>query len=146
MSGFGTFPASEANTALSAVEVKAVWQGRHKNLSLFLKFLHHYCFPRISMGKLQGSIKTRSPIFHEDDWVVELVTLNQRVPGSSPGAPTIQSYRTTNPRADSEQAVSWGIFASIVALVRSPVTPAVSQADFSLPSLHPKIPFPAAGF
>jgi hypothetical protein len=23
---------------------------------------------------------------------------------------------------------------------------AVSQADFSLPSLHPKIPFPAAGF
>ena len=56
---------------------------------------------------------------------------------------TIQSYRTTNPRADSEQAVSWGIFAGIVAPVRSPVTPAVSQADFSLPSLHPKIPFPA---
>jgi hypothetical protein len=39
-----------------------------------------------------------------------------------------------------------GIFAVIVPLFRSPVTLAVSQADFSLPSLHPKIPFPAAGF
>jgi hypothetical protein len=32
----------------------------------------------------------------------------------------------------------------IVPLFRSPVTLAVSSADFSLPSLHPKIPFPAA--
>ena len=39
-----------------------------------------------------------------------------------------------------------GIFAGIVPLFRSLVTLAVSQADFSLPSLHPKIPFPAAGF
>jgi len=39
-----------------------------------------------------------------------------------------------------------GIFAGIVALVRSPVTLAVFHAAFSLPSLHPKIPFPAAGF
>ncbi len=38
-----------------------------------------------------------------------------------------------------------GIFAGIVPLFRSPVTLAVSQADFSLPSLHPKIPFPATG-
>jgi hypothetical protein len=39
-----------------------------------------------------------------------------------------------------------GIFAGIVPLFRSPVTLAVSQADFRLPSLYPKIPFPAAGF
>ena len=39
-----------------------------------------------------------------------------------------------------------GIFAGIIPLFRSLVTLAVSQADFSLPSLHPKIPFPAAGF
>ena len=59
---------------------------------------------------------------------------------------TIQSYETANPCADSGSAVSVGIFAGIVPLFRSPVTLAVSQADFSLPSLHPKIPFPAAGF
>ena len=39
-----------------------------------------------------------------------------------------------------------GIFAGIVPLFRSLVTLAVSQADFSLPSLQQKIPFPAAGF
>src|SRR5258705_11962482 len=33
-----------------------------------------------------------------------------------------------------------------ISLFRSPVALAISQADFSLPSLHPKIPFPAAGF
>jgi hypothetical protein len=38
-----------------------------------------------------------------------------------------------------------GIFAGIVLLFQSPVTLAVSQADFSLPSPHPKIPFPAVG-
>jgi hypothetical protein len=38
-----------------------------------------------------------------------------------------------------------GNFAGIVLFFQSPVTPAVSQADFSLPSLHPKIPFPAEG-
>jgi hypothetical protein len=63
---------------------------------------------------------------------------SQGVTGSTPVVSTIQSYRTTNPRADSEQAVSWGIFAGIVGPVRSPVTPAVSQADLTLPSLHPK--------
>ena len=59
---------------------------------------------------------------------------------------TIQSYETTNPRADSGWAVSVGIFAGIVPLFRSPVTLAVSQTDFSLPSLHPKIPLRGAGF
>ena len=59
---------------------------------------------------------------------------------------TIQSFQTADFRADSKEAVSVGIFAGIVPLCRSLVTLAVSQADFSLPSLHPKIPFPAAGF
>jgi hypothetical protein len=59
---------------------------------------------------------------------------------------TIQSFQTADLRAGSKEAVSVGIFVGIVALVRSPVTLAVFQADFSLPSLHPKIPFPAAGF
>jgi hypothetical protein len=66
------------------------------------------------------------------------------VTGSIPVVPTIQSYETANPCADSGWAASVGIFAGIVPLFRSPVTLAVSQADFSLPSLHPKIPFPAA--
>ena len=38
-----------------------------------------------------------------------------------------------------------GIFAAIVPLFRSLETLAVSQADFGLPSLHPKIPFPGQG-
>ena len=58
---------------------------------------------------------------------------------------TIQSSRTADFQADSKPAVSVGIFAGIVLLFRSLVTLAVSQADFSLPSLHPKIPFPAGG-
>ena len=33
-----------------------------------------------------------------------------------------------------------------ISLFRSPVALAISQADFSLPSLHPKIPFPRQGF
>ncbi len=59
---------------------------------------------------------------------------------------TIQFFRTADFQADSKRAVSVGIFAGIVPLFRSLVTLAVSQADFSLPSLHPKIPFPTAGF
>jgi hypothetical protein len=59
---------------------------------------------------------------------------------------TIQSYQTADFQAESKQAVSVGIFAGTVLFSRSPVTLAVSQAEFSLPSLHPKIPFPAAGF
>jgi hypothetical protein len=43
---------------------------------------------------------------------------------------TIQSYETANPGAGSRWAVSVGIFAGIVPLFRSPVTLAVSQADF----------------
>ena len=38
-----------------------------------------------------------------------------------------------------------GIFAGIVLLFQSPMALAVFQADFRLPSLHPEIPFPAAG-
>jgi len=69
-----------------------------------------------------------------DDWGV-----GSSVPSSS----TIQSHQTADVQAESKQAVSVGIFASIVLLFRSPVTLAVSQADSSLPSPHPKIPFPA---
>ena len=57
---------------------------------------------------------------------------------------TIQSPRTADFEADSKRAGRFcGIFAGIVLVFRSPVTLAVSQVDFSLPSLHPKIPFPA---
>ena len=58
---------------------------------------------------------------------------------------TIQSHQTADFQAKSKQAVSAGIFADIVPLFRSPVTLPVSQAEFSLPSPHPKIPFPAVG-
>ena len=68
------------------------------------------------------------------------------VTGSIPVVPTTQSFETTNPRPASGWPVSAGIFADIFPPFRSPVTLAVSQADLSLPSLHPKIPFPAAGF
>ena len=68
------------------------------------------------------------------------------VGSSVPSVSTIQSSQTTDLRAGSKDAVSVGIFAGIIPLVRSLVTLAVSQADFSPPSLHPKIPFPAAGF
>jgi hypothetical protein len=43
---------------------------------------------------------------------------------------TIQSPRTADFQADSKRAVSVGIFAVIVPFFRSPVTLAVSQADF----------------
>jgi hypothetical protein len=59
---------------------------------------------------------------------------------------TSKSFKTADFQTDSKRAVSVGIFAGIIPRFRSLVTLAVSQADFSLPSLHPKIPFPAAGF
>ena len=66
--------------------------------------------------------------------------------GSYPTAcATIQSPRTADFQAGSKRAVSVGIFAGIVPLFPSLETLAVSQPDFGLPSLHPKIPFPAAG-
>jgi hypothetical protein len=43
---------------------------------------------------------------------------------------TIQSPRTADFQAGSKRAVSVGIFAGIVPPFRSPVTLAVSQADF----------------
>lgn len=55
------------------------------------------------------------------------------VGSSNQTVPTIQSYETANPGADSRWAVSVGIFASIVPLFRSPGTLAVSQADFRPP-------------
>src|ERR1700738_266322 len=42
--------------------------------------------------------------------LVEQMTLNHRVPGSSPGAPTIQSPQTTLSRHDAKWGVSAGIF------------------------------------
>jgi hypothetical protein len=72
--------------------------------------------------------------------------VDEGVTGSIPVAPTIQSDQTADFQAESKQAVSAGVSAGIFLLFRSPVTLAVSQADFSLPSLHPKIPFPAVGF
>src|ERR1700738_859265 len=45
--------------------------------------------------------------------LVEQMTLNHRVPGSSPGAPTIQSSRTAETVADQKQAVSAGILPPI---------------------------------
>jgi hypothetical protein len=59
-------------------------------------------------------------------------------PPSSPSKPQIS-------RPSQNRPFRVGIFAGIVLLIQSPVTFAVSQADFSLPSLHPKIPFPAVG-
>jgi len=58
---------------------------------------------------------------------------------------TIQSQQTADSQPESKQAVSAGMFAGIVPHFRSPVTFAVSEAGLSLPSLHPKIPFPAVG-
>ena len=52
--------------------------------------------------------------------------------GSIPITPTIQSFQTADFRADSKEAVSVGIFAGIVALVRSPVTLSVFHADMSI--------------
>ena len=46
---------------------------------------------------------------------------------------TIQSPRTADFQAGSKRAVSVGIFAVVVPLFRSPVTLAVSQADFYPP-------------
>ena len=61
-------------------------------------------------------------------------------------SPTIQSLQTADFQTGLNEALSAGISAGIVPSFRSPVTGAVSRADFGLPSLHPKIPFPAGGF
>jgi hypothetical protein len=58
------------------------------------------------------------------------------VPSLSPTTSTIQSDQTPDFQADPKQALSVGIFAGIFLFFRSPVRLAVSQADFSLPSLH----------
>ena len=59
--------------------------------------------------------------------------------------PTILSYETADFQVESQQALSAGISARIFLLFRSPVRLAVSEAGLGLPSLHPKIPFPAVG-
>jgi hypothetical protein len=58
---------------------------------------------------------------------------------------TIQSYQNADFQADAKQADSVGISAHFILPFRSLVTVAVSRADFGVPSLHAKIPFPAAG-
>jgi hypothetical protein len=58
---------------------------------------------------------------------------------------TIQSHQTGDFQAESKWAVSVGISATIVPHFRSPGKFAVSPADLSPRSLHPRIPFPAAG-
>jgi hypothetical protein len=66
--------------------------------------------------------------------------------GSIPITPTIQSLQTADFPAGLNEADSGGISAGIVPAFRSPVTAAVSWPIFGLPSLHPKIPFPAGEF
>jgi hypothetical protein len=58
---------------------------------------------------------------------------------------TIQSSKTANFQPDVKQAVSVGISADSILPFRSLVTVPVSRADFGVPSLHLKIPFPAVG-
>ena len=74
--------------------------------------------------------------------VVVLRSNREGVTSSIPITPTIQSYETANPCADSGSAVSVGIFAGIVPLFRSPVTlcglsgrfwPPVSASKNSVP-------------
>ena len=78
--------------------------------------------------------------------VVVLRSNREGVTSSIPITPTIQSFQTADRQVGSKEAFSVGIFAGFIPLFRSLVTLADSPADFSLPSLHPKIPFPAAGF
>jgi hypothetical protein len=59
---------------------------------------------------------------------------------------TIQSPRTADFQAGSKRAVSAGIFAGIVPLVRSPVTLAVAQADFWPPVSASKNSVPRGRF
>jgi hypothetical protein len=58
--------------------------------------------------------------------------------------PTIQSYQTADFQAGVKQADSVGILAHFIPPFRSLVIVAVFQPDFDFPSLHRKIPFPAA--
>jgi len=67
------------------------------------------------------------------------------VPSLSPTTSTIQSDQTADFQVESKRAVSVGISAAIVPHFRSPAKFAVSPADLSHRSLHPRIPFPAAG-
>jgi hypothetical protein len=69
-----------------------------------------------------------------DDWV-----------GGCQFGPFQLHHPVLSNQPESKWAVCAGIFAGIVLLFRSPATVAVSQAIFSLPSPHPKIPFPALG-
>jgi hypothetical protein len=59
-------------------------------------------------------------------------------PPSSPTQPQISRPSQNRPFLQGFSPVSFGSF-------ESPVTLPVSQAEFSLPSPHPKIPFPAVG-
>jgi len=59
---------------------------------------------------------------------------------------TIQSFQTTDFRGDSKEAVLAGIIAGSFLLFRLWGHWWSSEPTFGFPSLHPKIPFPAAGF
>jgi hypothetical protein len=67
------------------------------------------------------------------------------VGSSVSSSPTIQSYQTADFQAGVKQADSVGISAHSILPFRSLVTVAFFQPDFGVPSLHRKIPFPAAG-
>jgi hypothetical protein len=73
------------------------------------------------------------------------LTLNHRVPGSSPGAPTIQSLQTARFRYDAK----WGVFRGFSGHSLPGFWSLWAFAHFGgepgALSLHPKIPFPAAG-
>jgi hypothetical protein len=59
---------------------------------------------------------------------------------------TIQSLQTTDFRGDSKEAVLAGIIAGSFLLFRLWGHWWSFEPIFGFPSLHPKIPFPAAGF
>jgi hypothetical protein len=58
---------------------------------------------------------------------------------------TTQSDQTADFQADVKQAYSVGILGYFVPPLRSLAAVAVFRPDFGVPSLHAKIPFPAAG-
>jgi hypothetical protein len=73
------------------------------------------------------------------------VDFNQRVPGSSPGAPTTQSSETWMLAPASEMAAFAGISRCFfLGALRSPRTTVVSRALSARRSPATKIPFPAA--
>jgi hypothetical protein len=71
------------------------------------------------------------------------LTLNQRVPGSSPGAPTTQSQGSRSVRPSRSYCAGMAAFPHPWESLHS--VSADEEATFSAPSLERKIPFPAPG-